>query len=130
MIDHGFLEIKRIKNIYFNNIFFIAIVEPPFIVKCERLAGGVKAMNVSWTPPENPQFDIDHYIVRSYRDGQIYTATTRDESLLVEISGETYADVRSVSTCGTISSAQRCPETVSALQNSEVKVPAAGLSNS
>ncbi len=106
------------KHIFRIMAFFFAVnIVPPSDVKCERLAGGVKSMNVSWTPPENPQFDIDHYIVTSYRDGQIiYTTTTRNESVLVEISGETYADVRSVSACGTVSSAQRCPETVSSVE--------------
>lgn len=90
-------------------IFYAAQIVPPSAVTCQELTGRL-AMNVSWSAPENPQFDVDYFIVRSFRKGEIFTMTqtTRDESLLVEISGETFAEVQTVSACGTISSAQQC----------------------
>ncbi len=113
-------------------MYTAAEIVPPSTVTCEGLPGG-QSMNVSWTPPGNPQFDIDHYIVRSYRDGQLYTTmTTRNESLIVELpsSGEVYADVRTVSTCGTISSPIQCSDPVIPVRCSDpVTADNGGLSN-
>ncbi len=103
-------------SVHYNHCrVYTAEIVPPSTVTCEGLPGG-QSMNVSWTPPENPQFDIDHYIVRSYRDEELYTTmTTRNESLIVELpSGVVYADVRTVSICGTISPSMRCNDPVTA----------------
>ena len=70
---------------------------------------------VSWIPPLNPQFDINYYIVRIYVDGVLYTTrSSRDNGLDVKLpSGEITADVRTVSTCGSISAAQQSVGSVS-----------------
>ena len=70
---------------------------------------------VSWIPPLNPQFDINYYIVRMYVDGVLYTTrSSRDNGLDVKLpSGEITADVRTVSTCGSVSAAQQSVGSVS-----------------
>ncbi len=70
---------------------------------------------VSWIPPLNPQFDIDYYIVRIYVNGVLYTTrSSRDNSLDVKLpSGEITADVRIVTTCGSISTARQSVGSVS-----------------
>ncbi|XP_064403922.1 uncharacterized protein LOC135349323 [Halichondria panicea] len=101
-------------------------VEPPsdvrsfYTVKCAELIAS-RSVRVWWTPPANSQFDIDYYLVRVYRNRVLYTTiTSTNNSLNVSIPfGAISADVRSVSTCGTISAAgastdesvnEGCPE--------------------
>ncbi len=92
---------------------YTAQIEPPSIVKtastfkCAELISS-RSVLVSWTPPANPQFDIDYYLVRVYRNGVFYTtSTSRNNSLDFEDDiipfEEISADVSTVSTCGTIS---------------------------
>ena len=91
---------------------YTARVEPPsdvrsfYTVKCAELIAS-RSVRVWWTPPANSQFDIDYYLVRVYRNRVLYTTiTSTNNSLNVSIPfGAISADVRSVSTCGTISAA-------------------------
>lgn len=69
-------------------------------------------LRVTWTPPENPQFDIDYYRVRVYKDGQLYTSKKEFNELEIDVPFGIYtASVSIVSTCGTVSSVSMC-ETV------------------
>ncbi len=90
-------------------LLYTAQIEPPSTV---TFSGDT---TVSWTPPLNPQFDIDYYIVRIYVDEVLYTTrSSRDNGLDVTLpSGEITADVRTVSTCGSISAAQQSVGSVS-----------------
>ncbi len=56
----------------------------------------------------NPQFDIDYYLVNIYVDGVLHTTrSSRDNSLDVDVpSGKIVANVRIVTTCGSISAAR------------------------
>ncbi len=63
----------------------------------------------------NPQFDIDYYTVRIYVAGVLHTTrNSRDNGLDVKLpSGEITADVRTVTTCGSISAARQSAGSVS-----------------
>ncbi|XP_064404014.1 uncharacterized protein LOC135349414 [Halichondria panicea] len=76
-------------------------IEPPSIV---TFSGD---MTLSWTPPLNPQFDIDYYIVRIYVDGILNTTrSSRDNSLDIDVPGNITATVSTVSTCDKVSDSQ------------------------
>ena len=64
-----------------------------------------RSVRVAWIPPVNPQFDIEYYLVNIYMNGVLYTTRrSSDNSLDADVpSGEITADVRTVSTCGTMS---------------------------
>ncbi len=94
-----------------------AQIVPPSTVTSDGLTGNTKtrSVRVSWTPPVDPQFDIDFYLVRINVSGTLYTTrTSRNTSLdIAVLSGEITADVRTVTTCGSISAARQSDGSVS-----------------